>query len=78
MAGAQGCGGVLGPDSDQAEAGDVALACGLLATQDHPVTVIRQVRSDEMEMLKAEANAMQVSLAAVQKRIAELENTEIK
>jgi len=30
--------------------------------------------SDEIEMLKSEANAMQASLAAVQKRIAELEN----
>ncbi len=30
-------------------------------------------QSDEIEMLKADANAMQASLAAVQKRIAELE-----
>lgn len=31
-------------------------------------------QADEMEMLKAEANAMQASLTAVQKRITELEN----
>jgi hypothetical protein len=33
-------------------------------------------QSNEMEMLKAEANAMQASLAAVRKRIAELENSD--
>ena len=35
-------------------------------------------QSDEIEMLKAEANAMQASLAAVQKRIAELETADKK
>ena len=33
-----------------------------------------QSRTQEMEMLKADADAMQASLAAVQKRITELEN----
>ncbi len=61
-------------DSDRVEVQDVVMAGGLPKTKDPMVTKISTNQADEMETLRAQANAMQESLAMVQKRIEELES----